>query len=72
MLSQKFAKDMKNEFEMSLLEELSFFPGLHMCQSNQGTFIYQTKYIIEMIKRFRMEYFKPIITPMQTSCKLQR
>jgi hypothetical protein len=27
-LSQKFSKDMQNEFEMSLLEELSFFLGL--------------------------------------------
>jgi hypothetical protein len=69
-LSQKFAKDMHNEFEMSLLGELSFFLGLHICQINQGIFISQTKYIREMIKRFRMEYCKPDITPMQTSCKL--
>jgi hypothetical protein len=27
-LSHKFAKDMQNKFEMSLLEELSFFLGL--------------------------------------------
>jgi hypothetical protein len=33
-LRQKFAKDMHNEFEMSLLGELSFFPGLQICQSN--------------------------------------
>jgi hypothetical protein len=25
-----------------------------------------------MLKRFRMEDFKPIITPMQTSCKLRK
>jgi hypothetical protein len=25
-----------------------------------------------MLKRFRMEYCKPIITPMQTSCKLSK
>jgi hypothetical protein len=25
-----------------------------------------------MLKRFRMEYFKPVITPMQTSCKLRK
>jgi hypothetical protein len=34
-LSQQFAKDMQNEFEMSLLVELSFFLGLQICQSNQ-------------------------------------
>ena len=45
--------------------------GLHICQSNQGIFISQTKYIREMLKRFRMEDCKPVITPMKTSCKLR-
>jgi hypothetical protein len=63
---------MQNEFEMSLLGELSLFLGLQICQSNQGIFISQTKYIREMIKRFGMEDCKPIITPMQTSCKLSK
>ena len=43
-LSQKFAKDMQNEFEISLLGELSFFLGLQICQSNVRIFISQTKY----------------------------
>jgi hypothetical protein len=46
---------MQNEFEMSLLEKLSFFLGLRIRHSNQGMFIFQTKYIIEMLKRFGME-----------------
>jgi hypothetical protein len=71
-LSQKFAKYMHNEFEMSLLGELSFFLGLQIHQSNQGIFISQIKYIREMLKRFRMEYCKLVITPMQTSCKLRK
>jgi hypothetical protein len=71
-LSQKFSKDMQNEFEMSLLGELSFFMGLQIRQSNQGIFISQTKYIREMLKRFGMEDCKPVITPMQTSCKLRK
>jgi hypothetical protein len=71
-LSQKFAKDMQNEFEMSLLGELSFFLGLQIRQSNQGIFISQTKYIREMLKRFGMEDCKLVITPMQTSCKLSK
>jgi hypothetical protein len=61
---------MKNEFEMSLHRELSFFWCLQIFQSNQGIFISQTKYITEMIKRFEMEDCKPVSTPMQTSCKL--
>jgi hypothetical protein len=61
---------MQNEFEMPFLGELSFFLGLQIRQSNRGIFISQTKYIKEMLKRFGMEYCKPVITPMQTSCKL--
>jgi hypothetical protein len=57
---------------MSLLGEMSLFLGLQIRQSSQGIFISQTKYIREMLKRFRMEYCKPVITPMQTSCKLRK
>jgi hypothetical protein len=63
---------MQNEFEMSLLGELSFFPRLQICEINQGIFISQTKYIREMLKRFKMEDLKPVITPIQTSCKLSK
>jgi hypothetical protein len=63
---------MQNEFEMSLLGELSFFLGLQIHQRNQGIFIYQTKYIREMLKRFRMEYCNPVTTPMQTNCKINK
>ena len=39
-LSQKFAKDMQSEFEMSLLGELSFFLELQIRQSNQRNHMY--------------------------------
>jgi hypothetical protein len=71
-MSQKFANDMQNEFEMSLLGELSFFLSLHICQRSQGIFISQIKYIREMLKRFGMDDYKPISTPMETSCKLSK
>jgi hypothetical protein len=63
---------MQNEFEMSLLEELSLFLGLQIRQRNQGNFISQTKYIKEMLKRFGMEYCKPVTTPMKTNFKLRK
>jgi hypothetical protein len=63
---------MHNEFEMSLLRELSFFLGLHIHQIHKGTFISQTKYIREMLKRFGIKYFKPVITPMKTSSNLRK
>jgi hypothetical protein len=63
---------MQNEFEMSLLGGLFFILGLHICQRNQGTFISQTKYIREMLKRFGMEDCKPVATPMKTGYKLRK
>jgi hypothetical protein len=39
-LSQKFAKDMQNEFEMSLLGELSFFLGLQIRQKQPRNFYF--------------------------------
>jgi hypothetical protein len=55
---------MKNEFEISLLGELSLFLGLQICQSNQGIFISQTVYQ-RNDKEVRNERLK-------TSCKLSK
>jgi hypothetical protein len=57
---------------MSLLGEFTFFLGLQMSQLDEGIFILQTKYIEEMLKKFRMEYCKPISTPMVTGCKFNK
>ena len=54
ILSVNFALEMKKEFEMSLLGELTFFLGLQVSQSEKGIFISQNKYIKEMLKNFRM------------------
>ena len=35
-------------------------------------FISQEKYLREMLKRFQMEYSKPVGTPMVTGCKLSK
>ena len=55
---------------MSLLGELTFFLGLHISQEIEGIFIAQTKYIKEMLKKFKMEDCKPVSTPMIIGCKL--
>ena len=71
-LSQQFAKDMKSEFEMSLLGELNFFLGLQISQLNDGIFISQSKYIKEMLKKFGMEDCKSVSTSMITGSKLSK
>jgi hypothetical protein len=55
---------------MSMLGELTFFLGLQVTQTNKGIFISQTKYTKEMLKKFQMEDFKSMSTPMVTGCKL--
>ena len=72
IMSVNFALEMKKEFEMSLLGELTFFLGLQVSQSEKGIFISQNKYIKEMLKNFRMEESKPISTPLVIGCKLRK
>ena len=69
-LRKDFGTKMQSEFEMSMLGELTYFLGLQISQHDKGIFIYQTKYIKEMLKIFQMEYCKPVLTPMITGCKL--
>ena len=72
ILSVKFASEMKKEFEMSMLGELTFLLGLQVYQSGKGIFIYQTKYIKDMLNKFKLEDSKPMDTPMITGCKLRK
>jgi hypothetical protein len=69
-MCQEFAIEMKKEFEMSMLGELTFFFGLHISKFEKDIVISQTKYIKEMLKKFIMEYFPLVNTPMVTGCKL--
>jgi hypothetical protein len=43
-MCEDFSKTMQNEFEMSMMGELTFFLGLQIKQSVDGIFISQTKY----------------------------
>jgi hypothetical protein len=63
---------MQEEFEMSMLGELSVFLGLQISQYDKGICIAQTKCIKEMLKKFKTEYCTPVSTPMLTGCKLRK
>jgi hypothetical protein len=58
---------MTKRFEMSMMGELKFFPGFQIKQAKEGTFICQTKYIRDMLKKFDMDKAKPIKIPMRTN-----
>jgi hypothetical protein len=52
---------------MSMMGELNYFLGFQVKQLKEGTFISQTKYTQDLIKRFGMKDDKPAKTPMGTN-----
>jgi hypothetical protein len=63
---------MQGEFEMSMMGELTYFLGLQIKQLSEGTFIYQTKYCKELLKKFGMSDSRHIDTPMAPSCMMDK
>ena len=69
-LVAKFADLMSREFEMSMMGELTFFLGLQIKQTREGTFVQQGKYTNDMLKKFDMGKAKPLLMPMLTTTAL--
>jgi hypothetical protein len=61
---------MKNEFQMSMMGELTFFLGIQVKQTKQGTFVHQAKYTKDLMKKFHKAELKPVSTPMSTTTSL--
>jgi hypothetical protein len=55
---------MENDFQMSMMEELTFFLGIQVKQTKQGTFVYQAKYTKDLMKKFNIVELRPVSTPM--------
>jgi hypothetical protein len=47
---------------MSMMDELNYFLGFQVKQLKEGTFISQTKYTQDLLKRFGMKAKKPAKT----------
>ena len=63
---EEFSRVMTQKFEMSMMGELNYFLGFQVKQLKDGTFISQTKYTQDLLKRFGMKDAKPAKTPMGT------
>jgi hypothetical protein len=61
-----FSRVMMHKFEMSMMGELNYFLGFQVKELKEGTFISQTKYTQDLLKRFRMKDAKPAKAPMGT------
>ena len=64
---EEFSRIMTKRFEMFVMGELMFFLGFQIKQLKEGTFICQTKYTRDILKKFDMANTKPIKTPMPTN-----
>jgi hypothetical protein len=58
---------MVQKFEMSMMGELKYFLGFQIKQLEEVTFISQTKYTQDILKKFEMKDVKPIKTPLGTN-----
>ncbi|RVW84559.1 Copia protein [Vitis vinifera] len=67
-----FAKEMKSEFEMSMVRELTYFLGFQVKQLKDGIFLSQSKYARELVKKFGFESTKHFWTPMPINLKLSK
>jgi hypothetical protein len=63
---------MQDEFEMSMMGELKFLHGLQIKQTKEGVLLNQSKYVIDLLKRFGLENVKAYETPMSPSTKLDK
>nr|GFA51971.1 retrovirus-related Pol polyprotein from transposon TNT 1-94 [Tanacetum cinerariifolium] len=68
--TQLFFDIMKSCFEMSMIEEMTFFLSLQVNQSPRGIFINQSIYVLEILKKYGMESCDPVGTLMEIKYKL--
>jgi hypothetical protein len=69
-LMSSFQAMIENEFQISMMRELTFFLGIQVKQIKEGIFIHQAKYTKDLIKKFAMADAKPVSTPMSTMTTL--
>nr|GEY20627.1 retrovirus-related Pol polyprotein from transposon TNT 1-94 [Tanacetum cinerariifolium] len=65
-----FSNEMTFKFQMSMMGQMSFFLGLQVSQSPECIFIYQSKFALEILKKFEMDSCDPADTPMVDRLKL--
>ncbi|GKC97111.1 retrovirus-related pol polyprotein from transposon TNT 1-94, partial [Tanacetum coccineum] len=66
----KQAPRLCSKFQMSMMGQMSFFIGLQVFQNPEGIFINQSKFALEILKKFGMDLCDPVDTPMVDLLKL--
>jgi hypothetical protein len=69
-LVSRFHEMMESEFQMSMMGELTFYLGIQVKQTKQGTLVHQAKYTKDLMKKFSMVELKPMSTLMSSTASL--
>ena len=69
--NDEFSKLMTDSFEMSMMGELKSFLGFEIKQLSEGTFISQTKFIQDILKKLKMQDAKGKMFLVDTKCHLE-
>lgn len=67
-----FKSSMLREFDMSDLGRMRFFLGIEVLQRDEGIYICQRKYALDVLKRFGMEKSNAVCNPIVPGFKIHR
>jgi len=72
LMFDEFKKFMMNEFEMTDLGMMHYFLGIEIVQSDVQIFVFQKKYVRDILDRFQMHDCNYVNTPIECGLKLHK
>ena len=67
---QDIKEKLKEEFKISNLGELKYFLGIEVIKTNEGIYLIQRKYILDLLNTYGMIGWKPLSQLMEPNVKL--
>ncbi|GKC79363.1 retrovirus-related pol polyprotein from transposon TNT 1-94, partial [Tanacetum coccineum] len=67
---ETFAKEISSTFKMSMMGQMLFLLGLQVSKNPRGIFINQSKYALEILKKYGLDSSASVDTPMVEKIKL--
>lgn len=68
----KFKQLMMKELEMSDLRNLPYFLSMKLLRTDRGMVMHQKKYVMEVLKRFKVLKSNPAAFPIKSNLKLEK
>lgn len=69
---EEFKNAMTRDFEMTDIGLMAYYLGIEVKQNEEGIFISQRNYALEILKKFKTENCKPISTPSELGVMLSK